>query len=270
MGTGRRPWLDPLTVRLHSQPPRHGAVMLMYHAVLAQDQRPGWPWAVSRSSFERQLGFLQSEGYATPTVSELVADPDRFRGRTAVITFDDGYVDNVKAAAALHRRGMRATWYVVSGSIGRSPSWPFDGRPSGRLMHAAELRDLQAAGMEVGSHSVTHRRMTGLDSQEQLREAAQSKADLEDLLGKEVCSFAYPYGAFDDATAATVRQAGYRNACTTAPGWMLRDGDYFRLRRLTVFNHDSTASLARKLSLGSHDVSWPHMVRYVWRSLRGT
>jgi len=263
-----RPWLDPLTARLHRQQPGHGPVMLMYHAVLAQAQ--GWPWAVSRSGFDRQLDFLQAEGYATPTVSELLADPGRFSGRTAVISFDDGYVDNIDAAAALRRRGMRATWYVVSGSIGAAPAWPFDGRPAGRLMNAAELRGLQIDGMEVGSHSATHRRLTGLDPMAQLEEAARSKAELEDLLGTQVRSFAFPYGDFDDACVSAVRQAGYSSACTTAPGWMLRDGDPFRLRRLTVFNHDTVGSLARKLSLGSHEVGWPQMARYLWRRLRGT
>ena len=236
--------------------------MLMYHAVLAQEQDPDWPWAVSRSNFERQLDFIQAEGYATPTVSELMADPEHFHGRTVVITFDDGYVDNVEAAAALHRRGMRATWYMVSGSIGELPGWPFDGRPTGRLMNAAELRSLQNVGMEIGSHSVTHRRLTELDPQAQLQEAARSKADLEDLLGMQLQSFAYPYGDFDDGYAAAVHSAGYRNACTTAPGWMLRDGDPFRLRRLTVLNHDTLGTFARKLVFASHDVGWPHMARY--------
>ena len=261
-GALRPHWLNPVSARLQRQPSPHGPVMLMYHAVPPQDRRPAWPWAVSLESFERQLDFLQAEGYATPTVSQLMAEPERFRSRTAVITFDDGYADNVGAAAALHRRGMRATWYMVSGSIGRAPEWPFDGRPAGRLMDAAELRALQDAGMEIGSHSLRHRRMTELDPQAQLREAVASKGSLEDLLGAEVHSFAYPYGTFDNACVDAVRQAGYRSACTTAPGWMLRDGDPFRLRRLTVFNHDTLGTFRRKLVFASHDVNWLHLSRY--------
>lgn len=258
----RSAWLDPLSARLHRQPARHGPVVLMYHSVLATQQRPDWPWAVSLSNFERQLDFLQAEGYDTPTVSQVMAQPDSYRGRTAVITFDDGYVDNIEAASALQRRGMHATWYVVSGSIGRAPDWPFDGRPAGRLMNPAELRDLHQAGMEIGSHSRSHPRLTELDPQTQQREVVQSKADLEDLLGTEVQSFAYPYGAFDDACATAVRQAGYRHACTTAPGWMRRDSDPFRLRRLTIFNQDALGTFARKLVFATHDVAWSDMASY--------
>lgn len=259
--------IDPVSLRLHRKLPTHGPTMLMYHSVLESDARPRWPWAVSRSSFERQLDFLQAEGYATPTVSDLTAGPDRFHGRTTVISFDDGYMDNLRAAEALASRGMRATFYVVSGSIGSEPAWPVDGKPQGRLMAAAELRALQRLGMEIGSHAISHRRMTELDPRELRVEATESKAAIEDLLGAAVRSFAYPYGAFDEACVSAVRDAGYRSACTTAPGWMLRDGDPFRLRRLTVFNDDSLPRFARKLSMGSHEVSWPDIARYLWQRL---
>jgi peptidoglycan/xylan/chitin deacetylase (PgdA/CDA1 family) len=266
--TLNRPSLDPFTERLHRQPPQHGPVMLMYHAVLPTAQRPRWPWAVALGHFVHQLDFLREQGYATPTVSELLADPTRYTGRTALITFDDGYVGNLDAASALAQRGMRATWYVVSGSIGRAPQWPFDGRPDERLMDAAELHGLLEAGMEIGSHSVSHRRLTELDPESRRLELVDSKASLEQMLGTEVRSFAYPYGAFSDECARDVQRAGYRSACTTLPGWALRDRDAYQMRRLTVFNSDSISTLARKLSLGSHDVGWGHMARYAWRSLR--
>ena len=254
--------VDPVSAQLHSRPASHGPVMLMYHSVQAIKQRPDWPWAVTLSSFERQLDFLLAEGYATPTISEVMADPDGYRGRTAVITFDDGYVDNLEAASALHRRGMRATWYVVSGSIGREPAWPFDGRPAGRTMNAAELRGLRQEGMEIGSHSLSHPRLTELDPYARQREVMQSKADIENQIGTDVRSFAYPYGALDEACANIVQECGYQNACTTAPGWMLREGNPFRLRRLTVFNHDSLGSYVRKLAFATHDVAWSDMARY--------
>lgn len=236
--------------------------MLMYHAVLAPGQRAEWPWAVMHAAFEGQLDLLRESAYATPTVSELLADPRRYAGRTAVISFDDGYLDNLEAAAALQRRGMKATWYIVAGSVGAEPRWPFDGRPAGRLMNAAELRELQRYGMEIGSHALTHRRLPALDAQARRHELAESKAQLEDLLGTGVRSFAYPYGAHDDASVEAVRLAGYGNACTTAPGWMLRDGDPFRLRRLTVFNRDTPGVFARKLAFASHDVGWRDIARY--------
>jgi len=244
--------------------------MLMYHAVTPGSGRPGWPWAVSMRQFRDQLDFLAAEGYATPTMGELVAEPNKWTGRTAVITFDDGYVDNLAACDELQKRVMRATWFVVTGSIGESPKWPADGRPEGRLLNASELREMQSRGMEIGSHTVNHVRLTELNDAQLAGELAISKVALEDLLGTSVGSFAYPYGAWDARCAEAVKQAGYAAACTTRTGWALRDNDPYRIRRLTVFNSDTLSRFARKLYFGSHEVAWRDIAAYALRRLRGT
>lgn len=261
--------IDPISRALHRNAGQHGPVMLMYHAVSAGRARPAWPWAVSMRQFRDQLDFLADAGYATPTMGELVAAPEHYAGRrVAVITFDDGYADNLYACEALVSRGMRATWFIVSGSVGRAPAWPADGRPDGRLLNADELRAMQDAGMEIGSHAVNHVRLTETDDARLMQELTQSKADLENLLGRAVGSFAYPYGAWDARCANAVRQAGYTAACTTRTGWMLRDNDPFRLRRLTVFNTDTVGTLARKLYFGSHDVRWRDIAAYALKRIR--
>ncbi len=260
--------IDPVTRALHRQAGTQGPVMLMYHAITPGRARPAWPWAISMQQFCDQLDFLAREGYATPTMGEL-AEPDRpWPGRTAVLTFDDGYVDNLAAVEALKERGMRATWFVVSGSVGREPAWPADGRPAGRLLNAGELRSMQAAGMEIASHTVNHVRLTEVDDVCLMQELTQSRADLEDMLGRAVVSFAYPYGAWDARCADAVRQAGYAAACTTRTGWALRDNDPYRLRRLSMFNNDSVGTLARKLYFGSHNVRWRDIAAYALKRMR--
>lgn len=236
-----------------------GAVGLMYHSVSPGSDTPRWPWAVSMRRFREQLDYLAAEGYATPTVSELCAEAGRWNRRTAVITFDDGYVDNLAACEELQRRGMRATWFIVTGSIGRQPGWSDPGRPDGRLLAPAELRSMQDAGMEIGSHSMSHRRLPELDARQLQRELTDSKIALEDMVGREVSSFAYPYGDRNEECEAAVRTAGYRAACTTQTGWALRDNNPFRLRRLTIYNSDTGSIFARKLAFGSHAVEWPQL-----------
>lgn len=260
--------IDPLSKLLHTGAGQHGPVMLMYHSVTSGAETPVWPWAVSRKLFCEQLDFLAAEGYATPTMAELVTAPsENWKGRTAVITFDDGYIDNLAACDELQRRGMRATWFMVSGSLGKEPTWPVDGRPDGRLLGASELRRMQTAGMEIGSHTVNHAHLTQADDAALRAELVDSKIALENALGTEVGSFAYPYGEWDERCEAAVREAGYTRACTTRTGWTLNDNNVYRLRRLTVFNTDTVSSLARKLVFASHDVSWPDLVGYWKRQL---
>ncbi len=261
-------WIDPLSRYLHRTAGQHGPVMLMYHAVTPGKIKPEWPWAVSMQQFRDQLDFLAAEGYATPTMGELVAEPDKWTGRTAVITFDDGYVDNLAACDELQKHGMRATWFVVTGSIGESPKWPADGRPEGRLLNAAELREMRDNDMEIGSHTVNHVRLTEADDVRLVRELTDSKVTLEDLLGNAVSSFAYPYGAWDARCAEAVKQAGYAAACITRTGWALRDDNPYLLRRLTIFNTDNVSTLARKLYFGSNAVRWRDLAGYALRRLR--
>jgi peptidoglycan/xylan/chitin deacetylase (PgdA/CDA1 family) len=130
------------------------------------------------------------------------------------------------------------------------------------MLNAEELRRLDAAGMEIGSHGVTHVRFPKLSDTELRDELHQSKQTLEDLLGKPVDSLAYPYGAWDERCETAVRDAGYRSACTTRTGPALKDRNLYRLRRIEVVNHDSAARLARKLTLLTNEGGWPHLLGY--------
>jgi len=216
--------------------------------------------------FCSHLDLLAELGRTTCTVRELAADLDLaiHPANSVVITFDDGYADNLPACEELQRRGMRATVFMVSGSVGREPAWPADGRPAGRLLNNSELRSLGLAGIEIGSHTVTHCRLPELDASRLQAELADSKATLEDAVGSPIDTLAYPYGAWDERSEQLVKAVGYRAACTTRSGWATRDRDPFRLRRLSVFNTDSTGVLARKLAFADNDASWGRLAGYYW------
>jgi peptidoglycan/xylan/chitin deacetylase (PgdA/CDA1 family) len=240
--------------------------MLMYHAVVPGPGTPAWPWAVSADGFEAQIDYLQDNGWTSRTMAELAAS--KSPPRTVVITFDDGYANNLAAFEMLAKRDMRATWFIVSGSVGQDPKWPADGRPAGRLLSGQELRTMCDAGMEIGSHTQSHCVLTQLDQARVDKELRASKAELEDVLGGVVGSFAYPYGKFDDGIVRSVAAAGYTAACTTRTGWATRDGDPYRLRRVSIMNNDTVSTLARKLALADNDVGWDKLARYGMNRVR--
>jgi hypothetical protein len=78
-------------------------------------------------------------------------------------------------------------------------------------------------------------------------EIRRSKADLEATLGSAVASFAYPHGDYTKATVATVREAGFINACSTVPESVRAGTDYLQLPRICVEDWDGE-EFARRLS----------------------
>ncbi|RLQ20770.1 polysaccharide deacetylase family protein [Seongchinamella sediminis] len=255
--------LDPITSRFFHNGGQQGPIVLMYHSVEPGDSLSDWAWSISLDLFKEHLELLYRNGWKTRTLADLAHAPaGSLAPKTVAITFDDGFENNLDAVEALIDRGMRATWFIVTGSIGEVPHWGESGRPDCRVLGVESLREMQSTGMEIGSHSVSHRRLPALTDQQLRFELTRSKQTLEDIIGGPVESFAYPYGAWDQRCEFEVAEAGYRVACTTQSGAALKDNHPLRLRRLTVFNHDSAATIARKLTLLSNEGGWTTMTSY--------
>ncbi|TCJ00549.1 polysaccharide deacetylase family protein [Aeromicrobium sp. IC_218] len=121
---------------------------------------------------------------------------------TAVVslTFDDGNVDQKTAADLLSARGQVGTFYVNSGTIGTAG-----------FMSKADLLALEAAGHEVGGHTVTHPDLATLPAAEVKREVCQDRSTLKGW-GLKVRSFAYPFASMSATAKQTVKDCGYNSA----------------------------------------------------------
>jgi peptidoglycan/xylan/chitin deacetylase (PgdA/CDA1 family) len=253
--------LTPISRLLHSRAHIRGPVALMYHSVSPGPVRPDWPWAVSLDSFKAHLDFLLAEGWKTTTLSNLTTRPTEALTKTVAITFDDGYADNFAAFEALMQRDMKASWFIVSGSIGRSAGWQDPGMPELTLLAATQLREMHQQGMEIGSHTVNHAKLPQQNDATLHRELRTSKLGLEDILGAPVMGLAYPYGLFDDRCRHAAQDTGYLHACTTQSGWALLDKDPYLVRRLTVYNTDTVSTLARKMAYAANDIAWGTLIK---------
>jgi peptidoglycan/xylan/chitin deacetylase (PgdA/CDA1 family) len=225
-------------------------------AALASSQRPavllyhsvGGEGGVPASAFARQLDYV-AEHFRTVVLSDL---PGLLGGagesRTpACITLDDGYRDNVEVALPLlEARGVRATFFLISGLLGSS----FPSRAGHPLMDAGDAQGLVARGHEVGAHTRTHPRLTRLDAAEARREIEGSKAELEDLLGVAVTSFAYPKGDHNDAVRAAVGNAGFGVAVTVREGLVGPEPDWLALPRASARPGEGALAFHCKLHPG--------------------
>ena len=136
------------------------------------------------------------------------------------------------------------------------------------MLSAEQLRQMDAAGIEIGAHSRTHRRLATIPPEEISDEIAGSKQDLEQILGHEVESFCFPYGSHNDQTLQAVRDAGYKTACLTRTGWAHMDKDFFRLRRFAVLSHDDLSCFAQKLLLLENYAGRKGLIRHLARRIQ--
>lgn len=192
-----------------------GFPALMYHkiesdecpVVKAEEKR----YAVGLDEFVRQLDLIAASRQRCPALSRAAVMLAQGESPSSItlITFDDGNrSDSIHALPALVQRGLIATFFVTIERFGKA-----DG------VDAGMIRELYAAGMEIGSHGLTHRFLTLLSDDEVRRELEVSRDVLSEVTGSEVKSFAPPGGRVDDRVAALARQCGYEFVCTSRVGF---------------------------------------------------
>jgi peptidoglycan/xylan/chitin deacetylase (PgdA/CDA1 family) len=234
-------------LRLPARLPRRqlSVPILMYHRInYASSGEPEITrrLTVHPTDFARQMRWLKRHGYRTVTQRQLFAALMHGRplGRKPImITFDDGYRDAYyKAAPVLSKLGMRATAYVISGRVVNGDR---------TFLSLGLLRRLERSGVEIGSHSMSHRDLTQLSDRELLAELRGSRRALERGLGHPVQWLAYPFGCYDPRVERLARSAGYVLAVTTELGAYQSASRPLRLRRLRVLDSTGVPGLASLL-----------------------
>ena len=138
--------------------------------------------------------------------------------RTTVVTtsWDDGHKCDARLARLLKEYGLKATFYVAPENQEFAKQ---------DLLSLPQIRDL-SQDFEIGAHSMTHRRLPNISQQEAAREIIDSKAVLEQVVGKEIKVFCYPGGAYTKLHVQLVKDAGYRYARTVARHTFTVDDPY--------------------------------------------
>ncbi len=181
---------------------------------------------VSPGLFRRHLSYLRDHGFESISLSDVVRSERPLPSRPVAITFDDGYQCLYEQAfPALEELGFGGTVFLVAGALGASNTWEQAvGDVAEPLLELGQVREMQAGGIEVGSHTVGHPHLTALSPEEARREIVDSRRQLEDSLQAPCLSFAYPYGDWDARVRDLVAEAGYEAACTTRRGAARPDG----------------------------------------------
>jgi len=218
-------------------------MILMYHGVGEVDQDPN-QMCVTPRRFAEQMAWLKRRGLRGVRIGELVDAIRAGRQRGLVgITFDDGYVNVLETALPeLLRHGFTASMFIISDRMGGLNEW--DEGQRWPLMSADQVRELAAAGVEIGSHGATHLRLAGVSADQLEAEVSMSRARLSELVGAPIRGFAYPYGSMDAAARQAVRNAAYDYAC--AVHTPLSELGFMALPRVYICQRDDARRMTAK------------------------
>jgi peptidoglycan/xylan/chitin deacetylase (PgdA/CDA1 family) len=154
--------------------------------------------------------------------------------RPIVLTFDDGYADfHREALPLLARHDCTATIFVTTGWV-QDAGEDAAGTPLDRMLTWSQIAEVATAGIDVGAHSHSHAPLDQLPGRALHQELSLSKVLLEDHLGREVRSVAYPYGYSSARVRAAVCAARYRYAAAVSNASVRPQTDVFTLPRLTI------------------------------------
>lgn len=209
--------------------------VLMYHSI----SDGSGPTCIAPEAFRQQMAILEETGYRVVSLMDLLSwlqDGCELPGRCVALTFDDGFADFATIAfRELHGRGWPATVFLPTGHVGGFDRWEAPSQTGHRpLMDWATISELAAHGVDFGGHSVEHRDLTRIRGTALEAEVFNSKRSIEDRTGREVTSFAAPYGRSDAEVTRVVRRH-YRMALGTTLARARHDSDRYDLPRIEMW-----------------------------------
>jgi peptidoglycan/xylan/chitin deacetylase (PgdA/CDA1 family) len=227
--------------------PTVAPVMLVYHRVCADADDPRSEFVVPRSVFREQMRALSCGPYLTPRLSEVLSgapNPRSPEHTPVVVTFDDGFADTLEhALPVLKEFGIPAAVFPVLDLNRRYSAW--DSAPEMRapLLEPEDMRAMEDAGVEFGSHTVAHTRLTRALPGALEDELVRSREILAAIVARPLPVLAYPYGDVDERVKDAARRAGYAAGLAVASGPLDLSSDPFEIRRQCVAPSSSDAYL---------------------------
>jgi peptidoglycan/xylan/chitin deacetylase (PgdA/CDA1 family) len=226
--------------------------ILLYHSVPREASDGADRLSVSYEQFATHLDTVVESGRVPLTIGEIAGglrDERPLPDRAVAITFDDCYDNTHAAIELLCERGLRASVYVTTGQIGTEHMVSYD-----QLQRLAGWRD----AVELGAHSVTHPHLDELNMNEIEREVSGSKRQLEQVLGRPVTTFAYPYGSYDRRVRQAVVAAGFQSAAAVKNALSHREDDPWAIARWTVCATTDAQQISRVLDGRGVPRAWRH------------
>jgi peptidoglycan/xylan/chitin deacetylase (PgdA/CDA1 family) len=233
--------------------------ILMYHSISEPKQKQKHPYyetCISRRVFAEHMKFLYDNNYAVINLKDIQKyfnNKEYINRKAAVITFDDGFRDfYTDAFPILQRYAFSATVFLPTAYIEKE-RLRFKEK---ECLCWSEVRDLNSKGIQFGSHTVNHCRLSMLSKKDVEFELRESKDKIENEIGESILLFSYPYAfpeqdkKFIIIVKKILEDCGYKKGATTSIGTVTVKDDCLFLKRIPVNEFDDILLYKRKIRYG--------------------
>lgn len=219
--------------------------ILMYHYIRDfndPDDQIGTNLSVSPEKFDEQLAWLKNNSYQSINPDDL-ANPNKktltqisySNFKPVILTFDDGYKDAFDNAFPLLKKyGFTAAFYIITNYVEKN---------NPNYMSWDNIKELKKAGMNIGSHSLTHPDLEKVTDARVDSEIGESQEVLSKSLEIKITDFCYPTGKYDTRTIEALKKYGYKTAVTVKSGIADQNSNLFELPRIRVTNSTNLEKL---------------------------
>ncbi|SEQ89442.1 polysaccharide deacetylase family protein [Pedobacter rhizosphaerae] len=232
---------DAKTILARKQVP-----ILCYHQVRnwkPTDGKVGKDYIVEIQNFKDQMKMLADSGYHTILPDQLYAYLNtgaKLPSKPIMLTFDDTDMDQFTVVRpTLDKYGYKAVYFIMTVSIGRKGKFV-------DYMTKEQIKQLSDEGNVIGSHTYDHKnfkKYAGKDWEEQLDKPTKK---LEEITGKKMTEFAYPFGLWNAEGIPELKKRGFRMAYQLSTKRDEKD-PLFTIRRIIASGYWSPKTLSNSI-----------------------
>lgn len=201
--------------------------------------------------FYLQMEFLMNSDYEVISLAkalDLIFNKKFIDSKYVVLTFDDGCEKFYDITFPILKEfNFPSTIFPVAGYFGKYASWSVRNNPDLKILSKNMLIELNRLGVEIGAHTMDHVKLTHIKRNDAINQIKESKETLEQLLGGNVSSFAYPHGDFNQGTIEILKETGFRSALTCITNYAEEAKSVFEIPRKYVTYYDDLRRFRQKL-----------------------
>jgi peptidoglycan/xylan/chitin deacetylase (PgdA/CDA1 family) len=198
------------------------------------------------------MEFLKNSDYKVISLIEaidMIFNTKSIDDNYIVLTFDDGCEKFYDITfPILDKFNFPSTIYPIAGYLGKHAIINGYEHPGLKILSKNMLFDLSQLGVEIGAHTMNHFKLTQLDKITALNQIKKSKDTIEEIIGKDINSFSFPHGDFNNEVIEIVSQAGFTNAMTCIDGYANDATSAFEIPRKYITYFDTLEKFKAKLN----------------------